>query len=405
MADCGTCRKKVAKSAKALACDFCHSWYHIACSELLDADYEFMKRRRGQGFRWFCDGCIVEADSTLQTTNATSLLEDKLRIIVSGALDGVTRRLGELEARLGGGSDSTLTSHPESRSFADIVRQTVTEVRGGEETGTKINDYGRTKVIQSEEVLVVKPKMPMGASAPPPSIQIENLQAILKEVPVNSCRESRSGGVVVKFPNERSKKAASTLISSNLGLAEITVSEPKKMLPKMTLLDIPTSLPDEEIIGSILDKNTKIKQLTENGHTLSLVFARTREGRKMAVLRVSPEVRADIVGNGNRIFLGLSSCRIYDRFWANQCRHCQKFGHSTERCPTKSDSPVCGFCAKDHLSASCTDKSILKCANCFSQGRPLATCQHSTSSKDCPVLTLERKRIMENTDFGPSKNV
>ena len=40
MADCGTCGKKVAKSPKALACDFCRLWYHMSCAGLTDSDYD-----------------------------------------------------------------------------------------------------------------------------------------------------------------------------------------------------------------------------------------------------------------------------------------------------------------------------------------------------------------------------
>ena len=108
-------------------------------------------------------------------------------------------------------------------------------------------------------------------------------------------------------------------------------------------------LPDEEKISSILEKNTKVRQLIEGGHTLSLVFAREREGRKMAVLKLSPEVRSVVVANGNRIFLGLSSCRTYDRFWANQCRHCQKFYHTAVRRP-KKNAPQC---AASVLAVTC----------------------------------------------------
>ena len=43
MADCGSCGKQVAKSAKALACDFCWLWYHMSCAGLTDADYDFIK--------------------------------------------------------------------------------------------------------------------------------------------------------------------------------------------------------------------------------------------------------------------------------------------------------------------------------------------------------------------------
>ena len=40
----------------------------------------------------------------------------------------------------------------------------------------------------------------------------------------------------------------------------VAVSEPK-MLPKMTLLDVPPFLPDGEIISGILDKNPQIEEL------------------------------------------------------------------------------------------------------------------------------------------------
>ena len=43
MADRGSCGKKVGKSAKALACDFCRLWYHMSCAGLTDSDYDFMK--------------------------------------------------------------------------------------------------------------------------------------------------------------------------------------------------------------------------------------------------------------------------------------------------------------------------------------------------------------------------
>ena len=117
------------------------------------------------------------------------------------------------------------------------------------------------------------------------------------------------------------------------------------MLPKMTLLDVSPSLPDGEIISDILDKNPQIKESLNAGHTVTLVFSRVRDRKKMAVLKMSPEVRNAIARSGNRVFLGLTSCRTFDRFWSTQCRHYHKFGHTKERCPTKNTSPACDFCA------------------------------------------------------------
>ena len=176
------------------------------------------------------------------------------------------------------------------------------------------------------------------------------------------------------------------------------------MLPKMTLLDVPPSLSDGEIIPGIQDKNPVIKDLLAAGHTLTLVFSRVRDGKKMAVLKMSPDIRNTIARNGNRVFLGLTNCRAFDRFWATQCHHCQKFGHTKERCPVKNTSPVCSFCAGPHASQDCPNKSVLKCVNCSALGNPLERCRHSASSLDCPVMISERNRVMENTDFGSSKN-
>ena len=103
---------------------------------------------------------------------------------------------------------------------------------------------------------------------------------------------------------------------------EVAVSEPKKMLPKMTLLDVPPSLPDGKIISGILDKIGQIKELLNAGHTLTLVFSRVRDGKKIAVIKMSPDVCNAIARSGNRVFLGLTSCRAFDRCWALQCHHC-----------------------------------------------------------------------------------
>ena len=156
-----------------------------------------------------------------------------MKTIVSGALDGVNKRLKDLEVKLDSGGNSDRVLRPESGSFADIVRQTVSGVRRGEELCTRVSDFGKTRVIERGEVLVIRPKAAVGASAPPPPIPIKSLQDILKEIPVNSCYESRSGGVVMKFPNENVKKEASALIESSMGSGDVIVSEPRKMLPKI----------------------------------------------------------------------------------------------------------------------------------------------------------------------------
>ena len=54
------------------------------------------------------------------------------------------------------------------------------------------------------------------------------------------------------------------------------------------------------------------------GHTLTLVFSTVRDGKQMAVIQTSPDVRNAIACSDNCVFLGLTSCRAFDRFWATQ---------------------------------------------------------------------------------------
>ena len=124
----------------------------------------------------------------------------------------------------------------------------------------------------------------------------------------------------------------------------------------------------------------------------------------MAVMKMSPDVPNAIACSGNHVFPGLTSRCAFDRFWTTQCHHCQKFGHTKDRCPAKNTSHACSFCAGPHTSLDCPEKSVLKCVNCSSLGNPVKKCQHFSFSLDWPVMICERNRVMENMDFGSSKN-
>ena len=116
MADCGTCAKRVAKTAKALACGSCKQWYHMLCAQLIDDDYEFMRNRRGFGFRWFCRECVGDVDHALGSSRTANQVEEKLSGVVA-AVEGLSKRLGDLEAKAGSVGDSS----PET--FANVIKK------------------------------------------------------------------------------------------------------------------------------------------------------------------------------------------------------------------------------------------------------------------------------------------
>ena len=46
---CGICQKAVGKKHKAVCCDLCNEWIHIACNNLNEKTYNFYKAQAPNG--------------------------------------------------------------------------------------------------------------------------------------------------------------------------------------------------------------------------------------------------------------------------------------------------------------------------------------------------------------------
>ena len=205
----------------------------------------------------------------------------------------------------------------------------------------------------------------------------------------------------MKFPSKECKQKAGNAVKECFKQdPQFQVSEPKKLKPKMTIVGIPASLSDSEIVTSITDKSSEIKDLVNKGSTMELCFTRVKGEYKHAVIKMSPEIRSFISKRNGQIYVGLSSCKAYDRFWVTQCYHCQGFGHVSSKCSRKNESPTCSFCAGRHESRTCENKSSPKCCNCSAPGEHSGSTDHFSSSMECPAMMVQRQQIIENTELS-----
>ena len=392
---CRCCGKAVAKSAHALQCFPCKSWVHVGCGQLVEEDYAFMKERAKVGFRWFCDACQVGPGVGISASINEDTVAEKVESCVTRCLesfkDSVLTRLTVLESRVSPG-----ISPPQ---FSDIIKRTLEEnSQKSNQLGVKISSQGKTKTVLPQQVLVVGPKKGT-VDQPPVNVEEADMREALKEIPVDTCRRSKNGGFVIKFPSKEIKDKACSAIGAHLDNASITVSEPKKLTPKMTIVGLPLSFPDDDIVQSIVDKSDAIKGLQAKGSILELCFSKVKGDSKSAIVRVSPEIRSVIMKNNGRIYVGLNSCRVFDRFWVTQCYHCQRFGHISSKCSRKTEAPTCAFCAGRHESRTCTNKSTPCCSNCSAIEDGPVSVEHYASSTDCPVMMAQRQRAIENTNL------
>ena len=414
---CPACKKAVAKSAKALRCAYCIGWYHTSCLSFGDEEYDFMAQGK-QGFRWFCSNCEDPVAGLLRGNDSWTGMERKITENVTTEMSSTLNKFqhemlkmfADLERKMNISESQTQGATSQPETFANILKVALDESKKNhkntQDTDIKINAFGESRTVRNQQVLIVKPKAGRTVDAAEISAATNNITEALKSVPVNSFRETKSGSIVVKFPTEEAKTEADNLMNSCFGAdSEFSVSEPKKMLPKMTLTGIPISCSDDDIIKGIASKNKEIDELMKKGYSLTLTFAKPKNDYKVAVLKMSPEIRIAIQKADGYVYVGLSRCKAYDRFWVTQCYHCQGFGHIALKCPKKNQRPVCAFCAGDHESKVCGNKSSPHCANCSSSEVAEVPCNHFASSSDCPVMISQRQKIIENTNFTSSKNL
>ena len=401
---CRVCEKNVPKSAHALRCFRCEVWQHAGCGSLLDEDYVFMKNRMKYGFRWICSDCLaapITVDTVVSLSDVSSLISDS----VGELHTKLNERLNALEAKI---TSLPPTDPSTTQSFANIVKETLemnkTESGDGKQDMV-INAFGEERTVKDSQVLIVKPKPGMPTDIQKRTHASNSVERVLKSIPVESVKETRNGSIIVRFPTEKVKSEANDLMNECFDDSEdYVVAQPKKMLPKMTVTGIPSSFPDSEIIECILNKNKDIRTLVEKGLSLELLFTKAKSvdaHHKVAVLKMAPEIRALVCRNGH-IYIGLSRCKAYDRFWVVQCYHCQGYGHLSSECPKKHEDPCCTYCAGSHRSKLCNNKDQPKCINC--SRNPTRSCNHYASSSDCPLMVQQRNKVIENTNFMSSKN-
>ncbi|MCP4274573.1 MAG: hypothetical protein GY781_21825 [Gammaproteobacteria bacterium] len=346
-------------------------------------------------------------EDALTNPQAEAIDDLKAAIVgeVSGALAAVALEIKTMGDRINNLEGKV--SVPDVPSFAKILQETVgTSKMQQQRNSTEINDGGEMKTIWDKQVLIIKPKTTTtnGRTQLPDA---KTITTVLNSVPVSKCTQTGSGTLVVRLPTKKAKEDAGKAIKEHLGSdSGLSVTEPKKLLPKMTVVGISSGTEDNEIVPSILMKNTKIRSLVNEGLTLDLIF--TKQGKdahtKIAVIKTSPEIRSSIVDEGNSVYVGLTRCRAYDRFWVTQCYHCQGYGHTSDRCALKDDSPKCSFCAGNHNSKDCSNKTTPKCVNCAKATPATGPTNHFASNKNCPFMIAQRNKLIENTNFASSKN-
>ena len=237
------------------------------------------------------------------------------------------------------------------------------------------------------------------------------LRAPWTSLPVNRAVYDPVKGVAkLHFENKDSMDRAHDALKDTKLTAVTTSTERKKMLPKLTILDLDPHIDSATVVKEeLLNKNSFLRDLNEVDKSLRIVFVdkKTKPADRYAVIEVSPEIREAVRRNGDKLCMDLQRYHVTDRYHVIQCYHCQEYGHmaGSDYCKRKGETATCFYCAGNHESKECSERKAkktekIKCSNCAkskNRDEKRLCGSHRAGDYSCPCYIREKAHIMTRT--------
>jgi len=194
-------------------------------------------------------------------------------------------------------------------------------------------------------------------------------------------------------------KTDSDILEKELSkLRTVTVERPKRKLPTLLLMFVPTEIEDVAIKDTILQQNNLSH--TEDP-ALNIKFTkRTFEDSRHVVIEVSSNLRGELVVL-QKIKRHWNICKVKYFVVVTRCLKCLGFGHISRFCQNQQK---CSRSAEDHHWKECGHQNPIRCSNCLransyiqDESKKINT-NHSVFSKECPRMRRIESINISKTD-------
>ena len=220
---------------------------------------------------------------------------------------------------------------------------------------------------------------------------------------VNKIYQNRTGDTVVELPTQNHRSN----LAEKLNQSDVKFRNPDDLLPTISVSNLENELSRDNLSSIIKQAHPEIKSFIEKGGTFSVLNVRkqNKNDKYQANIRVSNNIRQFIENIGNRLYIGLQSCKVHDHFFVKHCNYCQKFGHFVGDC--NAEKPTCGICAsQEHQSKDCKSTGSETCSNCKSSKNSEINqnCSHRTSDINCASYKQAQSKLRNSILYYSSKN-
>ena len=312
-------------------------------------------------FKFFCDICLTNYERSLvetQNEKITALTEKVVNM--EAKLDEVTKLLK---------SPRDNTSQPKA-----VVR-------------TCWDDNERLSTIKAPKP---KPQLVIKKTNDVEQSRIQET-LIQNKIQVAESFKNRVGDLVVVCDTTEEREAVKDMVTMTSSNTEMIT--PNGRRPAITIVGLSKEYSKDEIMEMLVLQNGFIKgfanqnDITEHIEIFSVRPLKNDVNRYQVFASVSPTLREGMKHFRNKLTIGFTSCRVYDRYHVKRCNNCQHFGHYAKDCTTPEEQ-VCAKCSGAHSTDDC-DSTVRKCVNCVRSNNE--QCDHHAFDFKCPTLRKQQE--------------
>lgn len=417
---CGVpgCKEKDISGQLYFVCENCSENVHLNCSS-------YIKSNLNSSILKLCDGCTTTMRKALTEKVKLPIVDlcdrvQALEKVCSDLLKLTQKQQSQTETNpVASTSSSTKFTH--SQLPASSLVKSKQSQSTFQNKSNMINIAKQTKQVSQPKIehqIILNPKEKSDTYA-------DKLKMSLKNIPVKNHKVMNDGTEIINFPSKAYRDQALDCLSEFDPKAEDR--NQRQISPKITIFGLSREEYNENstnsatrLLEAIINKNPKIKQLTEDGKLFEILFIKQdpfKEHFSRAIVKVDNEILSSIRQNSYRLFVDFSSCHVSDRVHIIQCYRCQKYGHTkdSETCSLfGTEDVICMYCSGNHFSKNCEKKANkntqgYKCSNCIhanKRGTNTYDVTHATTSSKCQLRQRQIEKVIDRTiGFeGLSKN-
>lgn len=376
---CSSCDNDSA-SEQSVCCLLCNMQFHVLCKDhqgkvlsdnICSASYykQYVPRsvnigKRLGNFVFVCDPCLTKH-------------EQKVASDTKSHVKSLERKIDSLESDIAD-IKSILVNNNHSPS------STVTSVStsSNQAPDNIWDDKERVKNLRSKVELVVEKSCDKDKIIS--NSDIENI-VLNNAIHVHDTYVNTSGNTVLVLPTQNDRNILHSKLKEQF--PESSLREKQELLPTISVSNITENFTSEKLLDVVLKSHPEIKTYIDNGAVFNVLNIRKQSKNNMfqANIRLSNNIRKFIEHLGNRLYIGLTSCKVYDHFHVKRCNKCQKYGHYQAACT----SPVfnCGICSINHDTNICPNKENANytglCINCKQSKVSNIDYNHKATAQSC----------------------